>query len=49
MLFFAAWKYTKLKHPATFLALGVNLFIFLLEPIGKSEAIQMFLKTFIKG
>ena len=49
MLLYAAWKYTKLKHPATFLALGVNLFIFLLEPIGRSEAIQMFLKTFIKG
>jgi hypothetical protein len=49
MLLYAAWKYTKLKHPATFLALGVNLFIFLLEPLGKSEAVQMFLKTFIKG
>ncbi|MDH4091544.1 MAG: hypothetical protein OEV74_21525 [Cyclobacteriaceae bacterium] len=49
MLLFAAWKYTKLKHPATFLALGVNLFIFLLEPIGKSETIQMLLKAFIKG
>ncbi len=49
MLLYASRKYTKLKHPATSLALGVNLFIFLLEPIGKSEAIQMFLKTFIKG
>ena len=49
MLYLAAWKYGKLKHPATFLATVVNLFIFFLEPLGKSEAIQMFLKTFIKG
>jgi len=49
MLLVAAWKYSKLKHPATFVALGVNLFIFLLEPIGKSEAIQRFLKAVIKG
>ena len=49
MLLIAAWKYGKLKHPATYLALGVNLFIFLLEPIGKSEAVQTFLKTMIKG
>jgi len=49
MLFFAAWKYNKLQHRATYLALGVNLFIFILEPIGKSEGMQSFLKTVIKG
>lgn len=49
MLLVAAWKYDKLKHPATYIAVGVNLFIFLLEPIGRSEAIQAFLKTVIKG
>jgi RsiW-degrading membrane proteinase PrsW (M82 family) len=49
MLFLGAWKYGKLKHPATLVALGVNLFIFLLEPIGKSETIQILLKTIIKG
>jgi hypothetical protein len=49
MLLLGAWKYGKLKHPATFIALAVNLFIFLLEPIGKSETIQLFLKTIIKG
>lgn len=49
MLFIGAWKYDKLKHPATFLALGVNLFIFLLEPIGRSENVQIFLKALIKG
>jgi hypothetical protein len=49
MLLLGAWKYDKLKHPATLLALGVNLFIFMLEPIGRSENIQLLLKTLIKG
>jgi hypothetical protein len=49
MLVFAGWKFGRLKHPATYLALGVNLFIFLLEPIGKSPAVQSFLKALIKG
>jgi len=49
MLVVASWKYGKLKHPATYLAIGVNLFIFLLEPIGKSQAVQSFLKSVIKG
>ena len=49
MLLIAAWKYDKLRHPATFLALGVNLFIFLLEPLGRSTAVQNFLEYIIKG
>ncbi|MEB2777398.1 hypothetical protein SYJ56_18940 [Algoriphagus sp. D3-2-R+10] len=49
MLLLGAWKYGKLKHTATYLALGVNLFIFLLEPLGKSETVQMLLKIVIKG
>ena len=49
MLLLGAWKYEKLKHPATWLAVGVNLFIFLLEPLGRSEAMQTFLKALIKG
>ncbi len=49
MLLFGSWKYQKLKHPATYLALAVNLFILLLEPIGKSESIQLFLKAIVKG
>ena len=48
MLLVGAWKYSKLKHPATYLALGVNLFIFLLEPLGRSESVQIFLKAIIK-
>jgi hypothetical protein len=49
MLLLGAWKYNKLKHPATWLALAVNLFNFLLEPLGRSESIQTFLKALIKG
>jgi hypothetical protein len=49
MLLLGAWKYGKLKHPATYIALAVNLFIFLLEPIGKSESMQSFLKAIITG
>jgi hypothetical protein len=49
MLLLGAWKYGKLKHPATFIALAVNLFIFLLEPIGKSESIQLLLMAIVKG
>jgi hypothetical protein len=49
MLLLGAWKYKKLKHPATYLALAVNLFIFLLEPIGRSQPVQEFLKAFVKG
>jgi hypothetical protein len=49
MLLSWAWKYGKLKHPATYLALCVNLFIFLLEPLGRSVYVQQFLKTAIQG
>lgn len=49
MLFIAAWKYDKLKHPATYLAVGVNVFIFLLEPIGRSNDVQLLLKLLVKG
>ena len=49
MLLTAAWKYDKLKHPATYLAVGVNVFIFLLEPIGRSSHVQLLLKLLVKG
>lgn len=49
MIVLGAWKYQKLKHPATYLAIGVNLFILFLEPLGKSEAVQTFLKQVLKG
>lgn len=49
MLLFGAWKYGKLKHPATWLAVAVNVFNLFLEPIGRSEAVKSFLKALIKG
>lgn len=49
MLLFAAWKYDKLKHQATYLAAGVNLFVFLLEPLGRSAGVQWFLETLLHG
>jgi hypothetical protein len=49
LLLLGAWKYNKLKHPATILALAVNLFILLLEPLGRNVAVQEFLKSLIKG
>ncbi len=49
MLLLGAWKFGTLKHPATLLALAVNLFNCLLEPLGRSESVQMALRAVIKG
>jgi hypothetical protein len=49
MLLLGAWRYEKLKHPATWLAIAVNIFNLLLEPLGRSEVMQTFLKGLIKG
>ncbi|TFV95682.1 hypothetical protein E4S40_05525 [Algoriphagus kandeliae] len=44
-----AWKYKKLKHPGTYLAVGINIYTCFLEPLGRSETVQHLLKTLIKG
>lgn len=49
MLLLGAWKFQTLRHPATYLAVAVNLFNLLLEPLGRSETVQMFLKAAIRG
>ena len=49
LIFVAAWKYGKIKHPGTWLAIAVNLFNFLLEPIGRSENVQSLLSSLLKG
>lgn len=49
MLFIFARKYGKLKHPATWLAFAVNMVNLLLEPLGRSESVQLFLRALIKG
>ncbi|MFO1051109.1 MAG: hypothetical protein U1F36_02700 [Planctomycetota bacterium] len=49
MIAVAAWHFGKLGHPATWFAIGVNLFVLLLEPIGRSQAFQGFLGALIHG
>lgn len=49
ILLLGAWKFSTLRHPATYLALGVNLFNCLLEPIGRSQSVQLALKALIQG
>lgn len=49
MLLLGAWKYDKVKHPATWLAAAVNVFAFFLEPLGRSAALESFLRSVIKG
>jgi hypothetical protein len=49
LLLLGAWKYGKLKHPATWLAVAVNVFNMFIEPIGRTEAVQTFLKAVITG
>ncbi len=45
----AATKFGRLKHPATYLVVAVNLFNCLLEPLGRSKAVQSLLEAMIKG
>lgn len=49
MTFWAAARYGRVNHPATWLAVGVNLFNLLFEPLGRSEWLQGALRTIIKG
>ena len=45
----AAWRFGTLRHPATYLAVAVNIFILFLEPIGRWGTVQTFLRTVITG
>jgi hypothetical protein len=49
MILLAAWKFGKLRHSATWLAVGVNIVNLFLEPLGRSEWIQQFLKSVVQG
>ncbi|SHG44380.1 hypothetical protein [Flagellimonas flava] len=48
VLLLAAFKYKKLKHPGTYLALLVNVYVCFLEPLGRSATIETFLRTVIR-
>lgn len=49
MILLSAWKYKKLKHPATFLAIAINIVSCLIWPLGNSQMIQTLLNTVVKG
>lgn len=49
MIVLTAWKYQKLKHAATYLAIGINILCCFLVPIGKSPFVQNLLEAMIKG
>jgi hypothetical protein len=44
-----ARRYGRINHPATYVAVGANLLVFALVPIGKSASVQAFLRALIKG
>lgn len=48
LLLLFAYKFKKLKHPATLLAVAVNVFVLFMAPLGKSETLQHLIDTFIK-
>jgi hypothetical protein len=47
-ILWAALRFGRIKHPATYLAIGVNIFNCFLEPIGKSKSIQSYLEWMIQ-
>ena len=49
LIILSALKFKTLKHPATYLAIGINLFNCFLEPIGRSKSVQSLLELIIKG
>ncbi len=42
-----AWRFGKLKHPATWLAIIANALYFILEPLARSPEVQEFWRAFI--
>lgn len=42
-----AWRFGKLRHPATILAVAANAGMFALEPVAKVPAVQEFLRHYI--
>ena len=49
MVLLISWQFGKLRHPATYFAVAVNLYACLLEPIGKSSITQAVLEVVLKG
>jgi len=49
LILITAKIYKKVWHPATYLAILINVLCLFVVPIGKSEAVQQFLEMMIKG
>lgn len=49
LVLLTAFKYQKLRHPGTYLAILVNVYICFLEPLGRTPAIETFLRSIIKA
>ena len=49
LIIWAANRYGRMNHPATWLSISVNLFNLLVEPFGKWEWLQGVLRMMIKG
>lgn len=49
LLMVSAWKYDKLKHPATYWALGINVYCLFIFQIGETKWVQDVLNTLLKG
>ena len=49
LVLLAAWKYGKLRHPATHIAIGINVMSVFMQDIGGLTWVQNLLETMIKG
>lgn len=49
MIVWGALRFGKTRHPATYLSVSVNLSIFALQPVGRSENIQHLLQSVFKA
>lgn len=49
LLLVTAWKYDKLKHPATYWALGINVYCLFIFQIGETKWVQDVLNALLKG
>ncbi len=47
LLLLTAYKFKKLKHPATYLAVAVNVFVLFKKPMGESEILQTIIDALI--
>ena len=49
MVLAAAFSLNKLRHSATYLAIGANAAVFFMEPLGQSSVLEGILRAIIKA